>query len=113
MALPEYIQQGIERRVYPRKKLHLRADVTLPGDLTIESHTLDISANGAMVKVPYRLEEGAECTISFRCARSGALRGACVRGIVKHCTLNGEHFFAGLHFPDMPDSVQEALVSLL
>ncbi|MET0987172.1 MAG: PilZ domain-containing protein [Steroidobacteraceae bacterium] len=105
-------QLDADRRQARRKKLHLRADVTLPGDLTIASHTVDLSAGGALIEVPYKLDIGAECTIEFVTAPVAALRGVAIKATVRHCGLRGERFYAGLQFPQQDPQVQAGLESL-
>lgn len=111
--LPSAQQQVRERRQGRRKALHLRADVTLPGDLTIASHTIDLSAGGALIEVPYKLEAGALCTIEFFTAPVAALRGAVIKAEVRHCGLRGERFYAGLQFLELDPAVRAALDALL
>jgi hypothetical protein len=45
-------------------------------------------------------------------SRAGVLRGAVIEGVVRHCTLRGEHFYAGLQFENVAPHVQAALSEL-
>ena len=52
-----------ERRRAKRSALRMRANVTLPGDLTLEAHTIDISLSGLSCRAPYALDAGQSCTV--------------------------------------------------
>jgi c-di-GMP-binding flagellar brake protein YcgR len=102
--------QKPERRVKPRTRLHIKADVTLPGDLTIVGHTLDISAGGMSLEVPYSLEPGQRCEIELNLAKLGGPSWVQVVAEVRHCTeVDNQCFEAGLQFVDMPVQTAELL----
>ena len=91
-----------ERRVKQRSHLHIKADVTLPGDLTIVGHTLDISASGLSLNVPYKLEPGQRCEIELDLSKLGGPNWVQVVGEVKHCASSDDgHFQIGLQFVDL------------
>jgi c-di-GMP-binding flagellar brake protein YcgR len=99
-----------ERRVKPRARLHLKADVTLPGDLTIVGHTLDISASGMSLEVPYSLEPGQRCEIELNLAKLGGPSWLQVVAEVRHCTeVDNQCFEAGLQFVDLQAQTAELL----
>jgi len=91
----------------------MRANVTLPGDLTLEAHTIDISLNGLSCRVPYALETGQSCTIELDLKRYG---GGVVelQTIVRSCRPNPEgKYQAGLEFINTPASIMEVLRTIL
>lgn len=102
-----------ERRRAKRSALRMRANVTLPGDLTLEAHTVDISLNGLSCRVPYALEPGHTCVIELDLKRfdSGQVE---LQATVRNCRETPEgKFLAGLEFLAIPDNIQEVLRSLL
>jgi PilZ domain len=91
-----------ERRVKQRTRLQLKADVTLPGDLTIVGHTLDISSSGLSLDVPYQLQPGQRCEIELNLIKVGGPKWVQVIGEVTRCVTSGDgHFQAGLQFVDL------------
>lgn len=91
----------------------MRANVTLPGDLTLEAHTVDISLNGLSCRVPYALEPGQVCVIELDLKRfdSGQVE---LQAAVRNCRESTEgKFLAGLEFLAIPNGVQEILRTLL
>ena len=102
-----------ERRAAKRSELRLRADVTLPGDLTLEAHTIDISLSGLSCRVPYALESGQTCTVELDLKRFGSGRVE-VQTIVRGCrAIPDGKYQAGLEYVNVPDNVTELLRSLL
>lgn len=84
--------------------------MTLPGDLTIVGHTLDISATGLSLDVPYRLEPGQRCEIELNLSKLGGPSWVRVVGEVKHCvSCSNERFQAGLMFVDLDARLVELL----
>lgn len=99
-----------ERRIKQRSHLHIKADVTLPGDLTIVGHTLDISASGLSLEVPYKLEPGQRCEIELNLAKLGGPNWVQVVAEVKHCTSSNDgHFQVGLQFVDLDAELTKLL----
>jgi len=99
-----------ERRTKQRARLQIKADVTLPGDLTIVGHTLDISATGLSIDVPYQLEVGQHCEIELNLAKLGGPKWVQVIGEVRRCTSSGDGYFqAGLLFVDLDAKLAEVL----
>jgi hypothetical protein len=99
-----------ERRGRQRTRRQLKADVTLPGDLTIVGHTLDISSSGLSIDVPYELETGQRCEIELDLSKVGGPKWVQVMAEVKRCTLNvDDHFQAGLQFVDLDATLIELL----
>ena len=91
----------------------MRANVTFPGDLTLEAHIIDISLNGLRCRVPYALEPGQTCTVELNLKRfdSGHVE---MRTVVRNCEEAPEgRFQAGLEFLDTPDDIMEVLRTLL
>jgi hypothetical protein len=100
----------LDRRTKQRTRLQLKADVTLPGDLTIVGHTLDISSSGLSLDVPYQLEAGQRCEIELNLSKVGGPKLVRVMGEVKRCILSDEgHFQAGLPFVDLDAQLAELL----
>jgi len=98
------------RRVGQRQHLRLKADVTLPGDLTIVGHTLDISSGGLSLEVTYPLELGQRCEIELDLSKMGGPRWVQVLGEVRHCSQSDEHRFRiGLQFVEVADRIKEVL----
>ncbi len=99
-----------ERRIKRRTQLHLKADVTLPGDLTIVGHTVDISASGLSIDVPYQLEPGQHCEIELNFSRMGGPAWVQLSGEVRRCVEVDEgRFQAGLQFVDLDPKLVELL----
>ena len=99
-----------ERRGKQRTRLHLKADVTLPGDLTIVGHTLDISSGGMSLDVPYQLQPGQRCEIELNLAKLGGPNWVQVIAEVRHCVSSEDgHFQAGLQFVDLDLRVADLL----
>lgn len=91
----------------------MRANVTLPGDLTLEAHTIDMSLQGLSCRVPYVLETGQLCTIELDLKRHG---GSWVelQTIVRSCRPNADgKYQAGLEFINPPAHIMEVLRTLL
>lgn len=106
-------RQEADRRIDTRCGMRLEADVTLPGDLTIVGHTMDLSAGGISIEVPYMLEFGQECMIELDLSALGGPSWLQLTAEVRHCRqLDGEQFIAGLRFID-PDPVMSELLSSL
>lgn len=98
------------RRIGQRRHLHLKADVTLPGDLTIVGHTLDISAGGLSLEVPYSLELGQRCEIELDLSKMGGPCWIQVTGEVRYCSQSDEDSFRiGLQFVEVADRIKEVL----
>lgn len=105
---PQQFRQ--ERRAARRTNLHLKADVTLPGDLTIVGHTLDISSGGLSLEVPYRLELGQRCEIELNLSKMGGPRWVQLTGEVRRCVdVDEGRFMAGLQFVDIDPALAEML----
>jgi len=102
-----------ERRRAKRSELRLRANVTLPGDLTLESHTIDISLSGLGCRVPYALELGQVCTIEFDLKKFG-IDVLELQTIVRSCREAPDgRYQAGLEFLNPPENVTEILRTIL
>jgi c-di-GMP-binding flagellar brake protein YcgR len=98
------------RRTAQRAHLHVKADVTLPGDLTIVGHTLDISAGGLSIEVPYELKLGQRCEIELNLSKMGGPKWIQVIGEVRYCSqADDDTFRAGLQFVDVDDKLKETL----
>ncbi len=93
--------------------MRMRADVTLPGDLTLEAHTIDISLGGLSCRVPYALEMGQSCTVELDLKKFGSGRVE-MQTIVRSCRQNPDgRFEAGLEFLNTPQNIVELLRTLL
>ena len=100
----------VERRFRQRACLHIKADVTLPGDLTIVGHTMDISPSGLGLDVPYKLEAGQQCEIEFNLSKLGGPKWVQVIGEVTRCVECGHgRFQAGMKFVDMDARLAKVL----
>jgi c-di-GMP-binding flagellar brake protein YcgR len=98
------------RRSTPRTHLRVKADVTLPGDLTIVGHTLDISAGGLSIEVPYQLQLGQCCEIELNLSKLGGPHWVQVVGEVRHCSqADDDAFRVGLQFVGMDEKLREIL----
>jgi len=105
--------EGTERRSNTRRSLQLHADITLPGDLTIVGHTMDLSTGGASIQVPYMLEFGQECIIELDLSALGGPSWLQLRAEVRHCRqLSSEQYLAGLQFIDTDPAFSELLDAL-
>lgn len=102
-----------ERRNVQRAAIRLEADITLPGDLTIVSHTLDISASGISLEVPYMLESGQRCTIELDLSPFNGPKWVELIAEVRNCVPDGEdQFRAGMQFVDLPPEVAAVIAAI-
>jgi len=91
----------------------MRANVTLPGDLTIEAHTIDISLHGVGCGVPYELRAGQLCAIELDLKENGGGQVE-LQTIVRSCRQTADgRFEAGLEFVNVPDPIMETLRAIL
>ena len=91
----------------------MRADVTLPGDLTLEAHTIDISLSGLSCRAPYALDTGQACVVELDLKKFGSGRVE-MQTIVRSCRPNSDgKFEAGLEFVNTPENIKEILRSFL
>jgi hypothetical protein len=91
----------------------MRANVTLPGDLTLEAHTIDISLNGLSCRVPYALDTGQSCTIELDLKKFGSSYVE-LQTVVRSCRpVPDGKFEAGLEFLNTPENIMEILQTLL
>jgi len=98
------------RRLQRRERLSVKADVTLPGDLTIVGHTLDISAGGLSIEVPYSLSIGERCEIELSLTKLGGPKWVQVVGEVRNCKqIDDDSFRVGLQFVDMDEQLKKLL----
>lgn len=103
-----------DRRNSTRTCLQLQADVTLPGDLTIVGHTMDISPGGISLEVPYMLQDGQECLVELDLSALGGPAWAQLTAQVRHCAATQEGSFrAGLQFKDLDPTLAPVLDGLL
>lgn len=102
-----------ERRNVQRAAIRLEADITLPGDLTIVSHTLDISANGISLEVPYMLGNGQRCSIELDLSAFNGPKWVELIAEVRNCVPDGEdQFRAGMQFVDLPPEVAAVIAAI-
>jgi c-di-GMP-binding flagellar brake protein YcgR len=101
-----------ERRRAERAEVHLKANVTLPGDLTLESHTIDISSTGVSCHVPYALEVRQSCLLEIDLKKFRAGRFE-ISAVVRSCqpAENGKHK-VGLEFQNAPVEFMEKIVEI-
>lgn len=104
---------GAERRIAPRKAMHIMADITLPGDMIIVGHTMDMSIGGLRAEVPYLLEAGQECIIELDLTHLGGPGYVKLTAEVRHCQDNGSgRFHAGMQFKNIDKESAEILEAL-
>jgi hypothetical protein len=102
-------RSAAERRRAKRSALRMRANMTLPGDLTIESHTIDISLTGLSCRVPYMLEAGQFCSVELDLKKFGGDTVE-LRTTVRHCGESPDgRIQAGLEFVNPPQDVMKLL----
>ncbi|HEX2585334.1 MAG TPA: PilZ domain-containing protein [Steroidobacteraceae bacterium] len=110
---PASTKSGAERRVAPRRAMHIMADITLPGDLTMIGHTMDMSIGGLRAEVPYMLESGQECVIELDLTHLGGPSYLKLVAEVRHCQDNGSgRMHAGMQFKNIDAETAEILQSL-
>lgn len=98
------------RRRQRRERLSVKADVTLPGDLTIVGHTLDISSGGLSIEVPYMLGMGERCEIELNLSKLGGPKWVQVVGEVRNCNqVDDDSYRVGLQFVDMDAQLKTLL----
>jgi len=104
---------GADRRTATRKAMHIMADITLPGDLTIVGHTMDMSIGGLRAEVPYMLDSGQECIVELDLTHLGGPGYVKLTAEVRHCHDNGSgRFHAGMQFKNIDGSAAEVLEAL-
>ncbi len=104
---------GAERRTSTRKAMHIMADITLPGDLTIVGHTMDMSIGGLRAEVPYLLDAGQECIVELDLTHLGGPSYLKLTAEVRHCQDNGSgRFHAGMQFKNIDKLSAEILEAL-
>lgn len=104
---------GSNRRATDRKAMHIMADITLPGDLTIVGHTMDMSIGGLRAEVPYMLQAGQECLIELDLTHLGGPGSVKLTAEVRHCSDNGTgRFHAGMQFKRIDAQLAELLETL-
>ena len=101
-----------DRRASPRKALRLRATLTAPGR-TVPSQTIDLSAGGVCVALPFALSTGDECGVCIDLSACGSETQLELRGRVCYCVQIGEKFRIGLQFVRMTTAGASFLRRLL
>jgi len=108
--LDEPKSSGAERRTSSRKAMHIMADITLPGDLTIVGHTMDMSIGGLRAEVPYLLDAGQECIVELDLTHLGGPAYLKLTAEVRHCRDNGSgRFHAGMQFKNVDQEAASIL----
>ena len=103
-----------ERRIAPRKTLRLRAAVRVPGRPTFNTNTLDISAGGVCVELPYALDIATECEIDINLDACGTTHLMKLYGRVCYSVQMGERVHrTGMQFVRMRAEVAAQLATLL
>jgi c-di-GMP-binding flagellar brake protein YcgR len=104
---------AIERRESPRKTLRLRAALRAPGRPTLNTNTLDISAGGVCVELPYGLDISTECEIDINLDACGTTHLIRLYGRVCYAVQMGERVFrTGMQFVRMRTDVASQLATL-
>lgn len=104
---------GAERRTAPRRAMHVMADITLPGDLRIVGHTMDMSIGGLRAEVPYMLDPGQECVVEIDLTHAGGPSCLKLTAEVRHCQDNGSgRIHAGLQFKNIDEETADVLHAL-
>lgn len=104
---------GAERRTSARKAMYIMADITLPGDLTIAGHTMDMSIGGLRAEVPYMLDAGQECIVEIDLTHVGGPSYMKLTAEVRHCHDNGSgRIHAGMQFKNIDEEAAEILQAL-
>lgn len=104
---------GAERRITPRRPMHIMADVTLPGGLTIVGHTMDMSIGGLRAEVPHMLDAGQECIVELDMTHLGGPAYMKLTAEVRHCQDNGSgRFHAGMQFKNVDGEIAAILEAL-
>ena len=104
---------GAERRLTPRRPMHIMADITLPDKLTIVGHTMDMSIGGLRAEVPYMLDPGQECIIELDLTHLGGPSYLKLTAEVRHCRDNGSgRMHAGMQFRNIDPETADILQSL-
>jgi len=104
---------GAERRVAVRRAMHIMADITLPGNLTIMGHTMDMSIGGLRAEVPYMLDAGQECVVELDLTHLGGPSYLKLIAEVRHCQDNGSgRVHAGMQFKNIDADTAQILQAL-
>jgi methyl-accepting chemotaxis protein len=62
---------NLNKRVAPRKPLHVPATLVVPGSSPVHVRTVDVSVSGICIMTPDPLESGQRCEISFKVPVNG------------------------------------------
>ena len=104
---------GIERRTSPRRAMHVMADITLPGEIKIAGHTMDMSIGGLRAEVPHLLDPGQECIVEIDLTHLGGPPYMKLIAEVRHCQDNGSgRFHAGMQFKNVDEDTALVLHAL-
>jgi hypothetical protein len=98
-----------ERRTTRRKALQLRAVLTVPPGRTLQSQTIDVSAGGICVGLPFELTNDDECTISLDLLGDPIE----ISGRVCYCVATRDGFRVGMQFVRMDQKIAQVLESAL
>jgi hypothetical protein len=98
----------------PRKTMRLSAALRAPGRPTLHTSTLDISAGGVCVEVPYVLDIATECEIDINLDACGTTHLIKLYGRVCYSVQMAERAYrTGMQFVRMRTEVASQLASLL
>jgi PilZ domain len=103
----DYLAQGssppmpidLEKRRSPRKPMRQRVMIGTVGHGIFQGQTLDISAGGLSVMIPFALATRTVCAVRFELMVDGRLVCFFGNGKVAHCSCAGmEGFRVGMQF---------------
>jgi c-di-GMP-binding flagellar brake protein YcgR len=104
-----------ERRVSERRSIAVRATITLPDDAALlEGHTVDLSATGASITLPFKLSQGQRCLIDLELEAFGSSSTFHIPAQVRYCVkMESDQFRAGVRFGPIDDATAALIAALL
>jgi methyl-accepting chemotaxis protein len=84
---------NLNKRVAPRKPLHVAATLLTPGSSPLHVKTMDVSISGICIMAPTALESGQLCEVSFNVPVNGVDSNVTVKAQSVYCIHSGSDGF--------------------
>ena len=93
-----------ERRSERRHAILVRANIDIPGKVTLSGHAVDVSRGGMGLQCPVDVSLGTELTVTLPLEVCGEQRTVSLPGRVCYCNKQTDaHFRVGLQFVHLDD----------
>ena len=103
----------IEQRQAERKVLKTKAKLSIEGDETVVTRTVDISASGMSLSLPKPLKVGLPGHIAFELFFEGKATPINARSKVSYCIFSNGEFKVGFQFINLELAAMAALSRFL